>query len=818
MLLLIISASKRRLHKTREQSTVTLNGVLKDGRRYPTINVSEKLSSKFKDSFKANAMLRYGKVDTGIEDNYAMKGNKNIASKGKKIKNLSLSKSWKNMNKANKNYSLFIRNRYSSRLRERNFPMCTSDSIKDSSDRNSPKIFFRSKSLDHLDKIYISRYENDEESSLNNYLNSNYTSCHQNNNYMTENGFKRMRNHAHKKETKFRLMSQSESSCFENSSFEKYDTKTRNESSSMNENDKVKTESLDSYYTSTTKENLRSKDNNLEAIPGHQIKNRKKKLKSSSPNKESKHLEMDKNSPILLTSIKLLSLSTRTGYTKKEANDMYDINKSIWRSKSADSLQKATDPLKEENHLNGSKNLTSGNKKEHRKKGGTSVHHKNLLESKFLSEDGGTYYENEKNDSANNQTNTLPSLKKRRISKRTNSLYLNSSYKEDRDLSVFQKLDPLLRKDIQTKRLGSGNGWFLEAHKTLTENKPENNLRKDVVTQADRLKRNKIELQDKKEIGSSHIPNNFHEYTGNNSTSYLLEKLMKKGNHEIYKHKIPKTFTDRSMNFRQARSTESIGKVHLLGERDFSTFDQGQSWYVKTDLIDTEYHECDKIFSEKEIASTTRQMSILKNKSRSLPALNGIRKVKFLDESPYIDGNIISVTPFSDFENDNCSKKATQGKVRLAEMLHNSKGDDNETFNVRTNRVARIVRNINSGFGLNWANDVVEDTCYTEPDKTCSMQNLVRHNSKNYELTKKQSQQNQKRRNILSTECNSTNVTTSNRADRRWNPYQGKHTYQTITLIKRNRELGNRFSVAIKVCSKVSVKSCRFEKWLTWKF
>lgn len=98
------------------------------------------------------------------------------------------------------------------------------------------------------------------------------------------------------------------------------------------------------------------------------------------------------------------------------------------------------------------------------------------------------------------------------------------------------------------------------------------------------------------------------------------------------------------------------------------------------------------------------------------------------------------------------------------------------------------------------------------------MQNLVRHNSKNYELTKKQSQQNQKRRNILSTECNSTNVTTSNRADRRWNPYQGKHTYQTITLIKRNRELGNRFSVAIKVCSKVSVKSCRFEKWLTWKF
>ena len=100
--------------------------------------------------------------------------------------------------------------------------------------------------------------------------------------------------------------------------------------------------------------------------------------------------------------------------------------------------------------------------------------------------------------------------------------------------------------------------------------------------------------------------------------------------------------------------------------------------------------------------------------------------------------------------------------------------------------------------------------CYTEHDKTFSMQNLVRHNSKNHELTEMQSQQNQKRRNILSTECNSTNVTTSNRADRRWNPYQGKHTYQTITLIKRNRELGNGLNFAIKVCSKVSGKSCQW--------
>lgn len=172
-MLLIISASKRRLHKTHEASTVTLNGVLQDGRRYPTINVSEKLSSKFKDNFKTNAMLRYGKVDTGIEDNYTIKSNKNIASKGKRIKRLSLSKSWKNINKVNKNYSSSIR---SSRLRERSFPRCVPDSIKDNSDKNSPKIFFRSNSLDDLDKIYISRYENDGESSPNNYLNSNYTS------------------------------------------------------------------------------------------------------------------------------------------------------------------------------------------------------------------------------------------------------------------------------------------------------------------------------------------------------------------------------------------------------------------------------------------------------------------------------------------------------------------------------------------------------------------------------------------------------------------------------------------------------------------
>ena len=184
-------------------------------------------------------------------------------------------------------------------------------------------------------------------------------------------------------------------------------------------------------------------------------------------------------------------------------------------------------------------------------------------------------------------------------------------------------------------------------------------------------------------------------------------------------------------------------------------------------------------------------MSILKNKSSSLPVLNGIRKVKFLDESAYIDDEIISVTSFTDFENNNYSEKATQGQVQSVEMFHSSKENDNQTFNVRTNRVARIIGNINSGLGLNWANDVAEDTSYTEHDKTCSMQNLVRHNSKNHELTEMQSQQNQKRRNILSTECNSTNVTTSNRADRRWNPYQGKHTYQTITLIKRNRELGN---------------------------
>ena len=790
MILLIISASKRRLHKTHEPSTVTLNGVLQDGRRYPTINVSEKLSSKFKDNFKTNAMLRYGKVDTGIEDNYTVKSNKNITNKSKRIKSLSLSKSWKNMNKVKKNYSSFIRNRYNSRLRKWSFPRCTPDSIKDSSDRNSPKIFFRSNSLDDLDKIHISRYENDEESSLNYYLNSSYTSYHQNNSYITKNSFKRMRNHAHKKETKYRLRSQSESSCVENSSTEKCDTNTRNESSSMNENDKIKTKNLDSHYPSTTKENLGLKDNDLAAIPG-QIKDRKLKLKSSSPNKRSKLLKMDKNSPVVLTSIKLSSLSIQTGYTKKKADAMYGINKSIRRSQSVDSLQNAIDSLKEENHFHGSNNQTSGKIKEHRKKGDTGMDHKNLLELKFLSDDGGSYYENQKDNNANNQTNTLPSLKKRRISKRTNSLYLNSSYKEDRDLSVFQKLDPLLRKNIQRKRLGGRNGWFLEAHKTLTENKSEDNLCKNIDKQTDRQTKNKSEFQDKKEKGSNHIPNNFHENTGNSNTSFLLEKLMKKGNHEIYKRKIPETFTDRSINFRQARSTESIDKVHLLGERDFSTFDQRQNWYVKTDPIDTEYHECDKIFCEKEITSTARQVSILKNKSSSLPVLNGNRKVKFLDESAYINDDIISVTPFSDFENDNYSKKATQGQVSSTEMFHSSKANDNQTFNVRTNTVARIVRNINSGFGLNWANDVAEDTCYTEHDKTCSMQNLVRHNSEKYELIEKQSQQNQKMRNILSTECNSTNVTTSNRADRRWNPYQGEHTYQTITLIKRNRELGN---------------------------
>ena len=789
VMLLIISASKRRFHKTHEASTVTLNGVLQDGRRYPTINVSEKLSSKFKDNFKTNAMLRYGKVDTGIENNYTIKSNKNIASKGKSIKRLSLSKSWKNINKVNKNYSSSIR---SSRLRERSFPRCVPDSIKDNNDKNSPKIFFRSNSLDDLDKIYISRYENDGESSPNNYLNSNYTSYNQSNNYITENSFTRVRNQAHKKGTKFRLRSHSESSCVENSSIEKWEnTKSRNESSIMNENDKIKTRSLDSYYTSATKENPWLKEDDLAANPGHQIKNRKLNLKSSSPNKRSKLLEMDKNSPVVLTSIKLSSLSTRTGYTKKEADAMYGINKSIRRCQSADSLQNTTDSLKEENHFNGFNNLTSGKIKEHRKKGDTGVHHKNLLESKFLSNCGGSYNKNQKDDNANNQTNTLSSLKKRRISKRTNSLYLNSSYKKDRDLSVFQKLDPLLRKDIQTKRLGSRNGWFLKAHKTFTENKSEDNLCKNIDTQTTRLTRNKSEFQDKKEKGSNHIPNNFKEHNGNSNTFYLLEKLMKKGNHENCKHEIPKTFTDRSINFRQTRSTESIDKVHLRGERDFSTFDQRQNWYVKTDLTDTEYHECDKIFCEKEIASTTRQVSILKNKSSSLPVLNGIRKVKFLDESAYIDDDIISVTSFTDFENNNYSEKATQGQVQSVEMFHSSKENDNQTFNVRTNRVARIIGNINSGLGLNWANDVAEDTSYTEHDKTCSMQNLVRHNSKNHELTEMQSQQNQKRRNILSTECNSTNVTTPNRADRRWNPYQGKHTYQTITLIKRNRELGN---------------------------